>query len=413
MGRVLRTLNRNFCNFGFVGMMKMAKLIDITGKALSGEWGVDDERGDGIPVLRTTNFTNEGTVNYNNVVTRVITKKNIDEKFLRKGDIIIEKSGGSDKFPVGRVIYFDGDENTYLFNNFTGLLRVKNQEIWYPRYIFYSLFANYKRGGTRRFENKTTGLHNLKTDDYVSRYEVVEIDKNEQISICAKLDTLYNVIKLQQQELALLNDLIKARFVEMFGDVIHNDRKWECKQFSDITTSRLGKMLDTKHQTGTCQYPYLANFNVQWFRFELGNLNEMDFNEKEREEFCLENGDLLVCEGGEIGRCAVWHNQIKKCFFQKALHRVRCNQDIILPDYLSWWFKYNCENGGFAAIEGAKATISHLTGTKMKMLNVTVPPIELQEQFVDIIHQIDKSKVIAYTIYMNYSNRRSCHGNKF
>ena len=161
------------------------------------------------------------------------------------------------------------------------------------------------------------------------------------------------------------------------------------------------------------EYPYLANFNVQWFRFELGNLNEMDFNEKEREEFCLENGDLLVCEGGEIGRCAVWHNQIKKCFFQKALHRVRCNQDIILPDYLSWWFKYNCENGGFAAIEGAKATISHLTGTKMKILNVTAPPIELQEQFVDIIHQVDKSKVIAYTIYMNYSNRRSCHGNKF
>ena len=179
----------------------------------------------------------------------------------------------------------------------------------------------------------------------------------------------------------------------MFGDVIYNDRKWECKQFSDITTSRLGKMLDTKHQTGTCKYPYLANFNVQWFRFELNNLNEMDFNEKDREEFCLEDGDLLVCEGGEIGRCAVWHNQVKKCFFQKALHRVRCNQNIILPDYLSWWFKYNCENGGLAAIEGAKATISHLTGAKMKMLDVAVPPIELQEQFVDFIKQVDKSKV--------------------
>lgn len=179
----------------------------------------------------------------------------------------------------------------------------------------------------------------------------------------------------------------------MFGDVIHNNRKWKCKQFSDITSSRLGKMLDTKHQTGTCKYPYLANFNVQWFRFELADLNEMDFNEKDREEFCLEDGDLLVCEGGEIGRCAVWHNQVKKCFFQKALHRVRCNQDIILPDYLSWWFKYNCENGGFAAIEGAKATISHLTGAKMKMLDVTVPPIELQEQFVDFIHQVNKSKV--------------------
>ena len=216
--------------------------------------------------------------------------------------------------------------------------------------------------------------------------------QKKQIEIGINLDKIANIIAARKQQLELLDELVKARFVEMFGDVIHNDRKWECKQFSDITTSRLGKMLDTKHQTGTCKYPYLANFNVQWFRFELGNLNEMDFNEKEREEFCLEDGDLLVCEGGEIGRCAVWHNQIKKCFFQKALHRVRCNQDIILPDYLSWWFKYNCENGGFTAIEDAKATISHLTGTKMKMLDVTVPPIKLQEQFVDIIHQVDKSK---------------------
>ena len=154
----------------------MAKLIDITGKALSGEWGTDDNNGDGIPVLRTTNFTNEGAINYNDVVTRTIIKKNIDEKFLRKGDIIIEKSGGSDKFPVGRVVYFDGEGSRYLFNNFTGLLRVQNQDVWYPRYVFYSLFANYRRGGTRLFENKTTGLHNLKINDYVSRYEVNETD---------------------------------------------------------------------------------------------------------------------------------------------------------------------------------------------------------------------------------------------
>ena len=86
----------------------MAKLVEITGKAMSGEWGFDDETGNGIPVLRTTNFTNEGVVDYKNVVTRTIIKKNIDEKYLRPGDVIIEKSGGSDKQPVGRVVYFNG-----------------------------------------------------------------------------------------------------------------------------------------------------------------------------------------------------------------------------------------------------------------------------------------------------------------
>ena len=215
----------------------------------------------------------------------------------------------------------------------------------------------------------------------------------EQSKIVKVLKRVENNIELCKKRAEYLDTLVKSRFIELFGDVIYNDKKWECKRFSDITTSRLGKMLDTKHQTGTCQYPYLANFNVQWFRFELNNLNEMDFDEKEQVEFCLKDGDLLVCEGGEIGRCAVWHSQIKKCFFQKALHRVRCNQKIILPDYLSWWFKYNCDNGGFSVIEGAKATISHLTGAKMKVLNVVVPPIELQEQFVVFLRETDKSKL--------------------
>lgn len=232
-------------------------------------------------------------------------------------------------------------------------------------------------------------LVNLNIDD---------IDLEEQIHIVNELNRIIKIKEKRQEELKLLDNLIKARFVEMFGDVIHNDRKWECRKFSDITASRLGKMLDTKHQTGTCQYSYLANFNVQWFGFELKNLNKMDFNEKDREEFCLEDGDLLVCEGGEIGRCAVWHNQVENCFFQKALHRVRCNQEIILPDYLAWWFKYNCDHGGFVAIEGAKATISHLTGAKMKMLNVTVPPIGLQKQFTSFVNQVDKSKVVITNI---------------
>ena len=226
----------------------MAKLIDITGNALSGEWGTDDKNGVGVPVLRTTNFTNEGAVDYNDVVTRIITKKNIEEKFLHKGDIIIEKSGGSDKFPVGRVVYFDGKENTYLFNNFTGLLRVKNQNVWYPRYVFYSLLANYRRGGTRSFENKTTGLHNLKINDYVSRYEVNENDKEEQISICQKLDMTYKIIKSRKRELVQLDNLIKARFIELFGNPATPGEKFK--------TSKLGEVADVKssHRVFTTEF---------------------------------------------------------------------------------------------------------------------------------------------------------------
>lgn len=109
------------------------KIKDITGKVVSGEWGKGDLNGTGIPVLRTTNFTNEGVIDFSDVVLRDVQKKNIEEKLLKHGDIIIEKSGGSDKQPVGRVVYFEGEENKYLFNNFTGLLRVKEIDKWIPK----------------------------------------------------------------------------------------------------------------------------------------------------------------------------------------------------------------------------------------------------------------------------------------
>ena len=215
---------------------------------------------------------------------------------------------------------------------------------------------------------------------------------DEQRRIAAVLDKVSDLIAKRRQQLDKLDEMVKARFVEMFGDVIQNTKQWPQYVFSDITTSRLGKMLDAKQQTGMCQYPYLANFNVQWFRFELDSLNKMDFDEAERIEFELRDGDLLVCEGGEIGRCAVWHNEIQPCYFQKALHRVRCKKEIVMPDYLAWWFKYNCDNKGFAAIEGAKATISHLPGAKLKSLLVAVPPIEQQKQFATFVEQTKKTK---------------------
>ena len=177
----------------------MAKLIEITGKALSGEWGNDDEAGIGIPVLRTTNFTNDGVINYNNVVTRDIPKKDLSQKYLQHGDIIIEKSGGSDKQPVGRVVYYDGEPNKFLFNNFTGVLRVRDRDAWHPRYVFYALYGNYANGGTRRYENKTTGLHNLKTDQYVQDFAIQEQTLEYQQRVVLELDKVAELIALRKE----------------------------------------------------------------------------------------------------------------------------------------------------------------------------------------------------------------------
>lgn len=372
----------------------MAKLIEITGKALAGEWGTDDETGKGIPVLRTTNFTNEGVVDYSDVVTRTITKKNIDEKFLREGDIIIEKSGGSDKYPVGRVIYFDGPSNTYLFNNFTGLLRVQDQDKWFPKYVFYSLYGNYRRGGTRPFENKTTGLHNLKTDDYVSRYDVTEADYSKQKEICTHLDKLYSIIKMREDELARLDELIKARFVEMFETESGNYYRLE--EIADIV-SGITKGRKTK-ETEFREVPYMAVSNVKDGYIDWTTVKTILATEDEINQYRLLPNDVLMTEGGDpdkLGRGAIISEPPEDCIHQNHIFRVRLDERRVLPRYFSVYLQSPTAKTYF--LKAAKQTtgIASINMTQLRGLPTNVPPIARQREYVDFVEQIDKSKVVA------------------
>ena len=332
--------------------------------------------------------------------TKLGTKVQTDEYHESGAHIIVDQgqeqiAGYTDReegifYAVPAIIFGDHtriikyvDEPFFLGADGVKVLRCKLPGANY-RYLYYAL---------RHAKIPNTGYN--RHFKWLREVQIPYPDAKQQEKIVTVLDGVSRIIAARQRQLRALDTLIKARFVEMFGDVIQNTMEWPRYVFSDIATSRLGKMLDAKQQTGQCRFPYLANFNVQWFRFDLGNLNEMDFNKDDQIEFELRDGDLIVCEGGEIGRCAVWHNEIQPCYFQKALHRVRCNTGIVSPDYLARWFQYNCEHGGFAAIEGAKATIAHLPGAKLKALQVVVPPIQLQEQFASFVSQVDKSKVVV------------------
>ena len=376
----------------------MAKLIDITGKALSGEWGTDDESGSGIPVLRTTNFTNEGVVNYNNVVTRTISKKNIDEKYLCPGDIIIEKSGGSDKQPVGRVIYYDGPEKTYLFNNFTGLLRVKNKSRWHPRYVFYSLYSNYRKGGTREYENKTTGLHNLKTDAYVSRYEVADASFFHQKQICEHLDIIAGIIRLRQQELQKLDDLIKARFVELFGEPESNNKNWPIKKLSALCKIGSSKRIYQEEQS-TEGVPFWRISDLV-SQMDTGKVEASLFIPEERYKELMQqglvpkSGDILVTSRGTLGRCYIITNEDCFYFQDGMISWLSEYKEGITPLYLQHLF----EMSGFRKqIDGMQAgsTVAYLSIAMLKKLNVMVPDIEVQNLFATFVAQVDKSKAVV------------------
>ena len=153
----------------FIEMFGIAKstkpLADFIEVSFPGEWGQEDKDGSGVKVIRTTNFTNNGKLDLSDVVTRDIDSAKIEKKKLFKGDIILERSGGTNDNPVGRVVYFEED-GVYLFNNFTQLLRCK--EGVNSLFIFYSLFNYYQmnKNVIRSMGNKTTGIQNLKMDRY-------------------------------------------------------------------------------------------------------------------------------------------------------------------------------------------------------------------------------------------------------
>ncbi|HEL6029262.1 TPA: restriction endonuclease subunit S [Klebsiella pneumoniae] len=107
---------------------------------------------------------------------------------------------------------------------------------------------------------------------------------------------------------------------------------WEWVRFSQVAHSRLGKMLDNAKNIGN-ELPYLRNTNVQWDLIELDDIKQMKIDDNEKDELALRYGDLLICEGGEPGRCAIWKHHNKEMYFQKALHRARPYQGV-MAEYL-------------------------------------------------------------------------------
>ncbi|EME2646960.1 restriction endonuclease subunit S [Escherichia coli] len=139
----------------------------------------------------------------------------------------------------------------------------------------------------------------------VEHFEIPLPPFEEQKRIASILDKADVIRQKREETVKLANDYLRATFLEMFGDPVRNPQNWKLEKFGDIADCQLGKMLSKKSKTGVFSKKYLRNANVRWRKIDIHDLLEMDFNEKEISKFELRRGDLLVCEGGEIGRCAI------------------------------------------------------------------------------------------------------------
>lgn len=160
--------------------------------------------------------------------------------------------------------------------------------------------------------------------------------------------------------------------------------RWKNKKVGELFDVQLGKMLSKKAKQGEL-FPYLANFNVRWGSFDLSRMNAMNFSNREMAKYQLKKNDILMCEGGEIGRCAVWKEDDSQIFFQKALHRLRArSQHEINPYFFYAYMQHICSNNSLVKLVG-ETSIAHLTREKLIELKFPIPEKTHQDQIVKIL----------------------------
>lgn len=162
--------------------------------------------------------------------------------------------------------------------------------------------------------------------------------------------------------------------------------KWPIVRLGDYIETCLGKMLDKEKNEGIL-HPYLGNKSVRWGSFDVSELSEMRFQDHEHEKYGLRYGDLVVCEGGEPGRCAIWKDEIPNMKFQKALHRIRPKTGLNAY-YLLYWLTLNAKSGRLDAFFTG-TTIKHLTGRALVELQLDLPPVGAQEAIAHILGTLD------------------------
>lgn len=219
---------------------------------------------------------------------------------------------------------------------------------------------------------------------------------SEQKAIVEKIKELFSELDKGIEELRTAQDQLKVYRQSLlkwaFEGKLTNDnvedgklpKEWRTQVLGAISSMCLGKMLDKKKNRGDLK-PYLRNINVRWGRFEIDDLQEMRFEEHEKERYEIKEGDLIICEGGEPGRCAVWNNNKITMRIQKALHRVRMNETNS-SKYLYYYMLWASKNGTLEKYFTG-TTIKHLTGKQLSKLVVPSPLLSEQQRIVEILEE--------------------------
>ncbi len=318
---------------------------------------------------------------------RFLSQKDFEREHKRTkiavGDVLLTIVG-----TVGRTAVVDEDMPAFALQRSVAVLHPKN-DVCLPRFLMYAL-----RGKRTYIENRAKGV--AQKGIYLKEVSDIDIyipDISNQEIIINKLDKVNAIIKLRQEELLALDDLIKARFVEMFGNLRMNTKGWSVKTFDKLSYL----ITDGEHSTPRriTQGVYLLSArNILNHSLQLEDVDYIDKEEYERiaKRVVPQEGDVLISCSGTVGRCCSVPAGVK---FQmvRSVALIRFKEEInhvfaeymITSDYLQ------------EQIKGSQTVSAqaNLFQGKIKALKGFVPPIELQKQFADFVNQVDKSKLFS------------------
>lgn len=359
------------------------KLGDIC-QTISGLWTGKNPPFVNVGVIRNTNFTKQCTLNPDNIFYTDVEVKAFAKRKLQKGDIIIEKSGGSEKQPVGRPILFllDGE---FSFSNFTATLRLKDKSIS-SIFLHKSLTSLYFNGVTRKLQSRTTGLFNLNWKEYLNlRIPVPPMEVQERI--VAELDKINDVIEDCRELLRNLDALAQSLFYDFFGDPITNPKGWPLYKLSSISQLINGRAYKQNELLDEGKYKvirvgnFFTNSDYYYSDLELSPEKYIDY------------GDLIFAWSASFG-AFIWQGD--KVIYHYHIWKILFDDNLL--NKIFYKFLLNEMTSSFMKdLHGIG--MMHLTKAGMENYMLPVPPLSLQEQFAARIEQIEaQKKAVEQTI---------------
>ncbi|TQR31714.1 restriction endonuclease subunit S [Lysinibacillus sphaericus] len=373
--------------------MPTYKLIELIDDVISGEWGQDvEDETNGIKVIRTTNFSNTGKLDLDKeVVFRNIDKAKVAKKKLQLGDIIIEKSGGSPDQPVGRVVYFEEDE-LYLCNNFTSVLRPK-KELVVPKFLLYVLFNLHRTRKVLKFQNKTTGIINLKLEQYLNQIDVIIPSLEIQKKIVLTLDQAYALIEKRQSQITALDELTQSLFLEMFGNPIQNSLEWKVQKLEEVvekdSSISYGIVQTGQEIDGGIPVIRPVDFNDE---IDVGKLKKTSVEiSNAYSRTILKGNELLITVRANIGSVILATSEMEGINVTRGITPIKFNGKIIDRRYAMYLFK-NINMQRYLKELSKGITLIQLNMSDLRKVPIILPPIEMQLDFALKIDLIQKQR---------------------